>query len=283
MRPDTGRRVVRDPGDHGDDTPGDDSLDTRLIWAGLFFALAIFAKAPGLDLLVSVRYYSREAGFFHANDPVVRALYEWTPWIGRGLLVVLLIYALIAPMVSRWLASRGQAGLAQRSIGPWRHAAVVALCCALLGPGLLIEGVFKNTMGRPRPVQVVEFGGTQPYHGPFVPGSDPEHHRSFVSSHAAAGFALMSLGVTCGPVWRRRWLLIGIVTGGIVGAGRMMQGGHFLSDIIFAFYGVWLSCELVAWIDRRLQHRRAGPAAGKPHRPHRPHRPSMEGSEHREP
>ena len=110
-------------------------------------------------------------------------------------------------------------------------------------------------MGRPRPVQVVPFGGTDAYHGPFVPGHDPSNHRSFVSSHAAAGFWLMSLGLTCGPVWRRRWLLIGTVTGAAIGAGRMMQGGHFLSDIIFAFYAVWLSCELVAWADRRLAGR----------------------------
>lgn len=250
MRHDQGRRVVNQH-----DTDGGNPLDTRLIWAGLFFALAIFAKVPGLDLLVSANYYNAEAGFFHRDAPMVRALYDWTPPIGRGLVVVLVVYALIAPLVSRWFASRGNADLAARSAGPWRRAAVLAFCCALLGPGLIIEGVLKNTVGRPRPVQVEQFGGTQVYHGPFVPGNDPKHHRSFVSSHAAAGFALMSLGLTCGPLWRRRWLLIGIVAGGIVGLGRMMQGGHFLSDIIFAFYAVWLSCELVAWIDHRLQHR----------------------------
>ncbi len=232
-------------------------LYTRLIWAGLFFALAIFAKLPGLDLLVSANYYNAEAGFFHRDAPMVRALYDWTPILGRALVVVLLLFALSAPRISRMLVRRGKAEMAQRCKGPLRHAAVVAVCCALLGPGLVIEGVLKNTVGRPRPVQVEQFGGTQVYQGPFVQGKDPKHHRSFVSSHAAAGFALISLGLTCGPVWRRRWLLIGIVTGGIVGLGRMMQGGHFLSDVIFAFYAVWLSCELVAWIDRRIQHRKS--------------------------
>jgi lipid A 4'-phosphatase len=36
-----------------------------------------------------------------------------------------------------------------------------------------------------------------------------------------------------------------------VGMGRILQGGHYLSDIIFAFYVVWLSCEWVAWMDHR--------------------------------
>ena len=51
-------------------------------------------------------------------------------------------------------------------------------------------------------------------------------------------YALMGLGLGCGPSWRRRWFLIGTVAGAVVGLGRIMQGGHFLSDIIFAFYAV---------------------------------------------
>lgn len=238
-----------------------DEMDTRLIWAGFFFSLAIFAQFPGLDLLVSVRYFSTEAGFFHREDPLVLALYDWTPLIGRGLAVLMLLVALLAPWLARGLDRMGKADWARYCKGPLRHAATVAFCCALLGNGLVVEGVLKNFMGRPRPVQVVQFGGTDAYHGPFVPGEDPPNHRSFVSSHAAAGFALMSLGLTCGPAWRRRWLLIGTVAGGVVGLGRMMQGGHFLSDIIFAFYAIWLSCELVAWADRR---RLARLAASRP-------------------
>ncbi len=228
---------------------------THLIWALLFFALAIFAKFPGLDLLISARYYDPELGFFHRNQPVVLALYDWTPWIGRGLVIALAVFALVAPLLARHFAKQGEHSLAQRADGSWRHLATVAVVCGLLGPGLIIEGIFKNHMGRPRPVQVVEFGGKDTYQGPFVQGATPERNRSFVSSHAAAGFWLMSLGLTCGPLWRRRWLLIGIVTGGVVGLGRILQGGHFFSDILFAFFTVWLSCEIVAWLDKRRRSR----------------------------
>jgi len=258
--------IEPEPLDQPDESEG---FDSRLIWAGLFFALAIFAAFPGLDLLVSARYYSAEHGFFHRDAPLVRALYDWTPLIGRSLVAALALFALAAPLLARWFAHRGQFDKAARCRGSWRHLAAVSVCCALLGPGLLIEGVFKNLMGRPRPVQVIEFGGTDTYRAPFVRGIDPPHHRSFVSSHAAAGFSLISLGLTCGPVWRRRWLLMGLIAGSVVGAGRIMQGGHFLSDIIFAFYSVWLSCELVAWADRRRMARQAPPAPRRRTR-HRP-------------
>lgn len=253
----------------GEDEDEDEGVDTRLIWACLFFALALFAKLPGLDLLATAHYYDGARGFFNAQQPLVLWLYDWTPWLGRALLVVMALHAAFAPWLARLLERMGRTEQAVRCRGPWRHLSTVFVCCALLGPGLLIEGVFKNTVGRPRPVQVVEFGGPEAYVAPFHPGHDPERHRSFVSSHAAAGFALMALGLTCRPAWRRRWLLIGVVAGSAVGAGRIMQGGHFLSDVIFAFYAVWLSCELVAWVDRR-RLARLQPPRPRPHRPHRP-------------
>lgn len=227
---------------------------THMMWALLFFSLALFSKFPGLDLLISARYFDPEQGFFHRNNPVVQGLYDWTPWVGRALVIALALYALLAPLLARYFERQGEHSLAQRARGSWRHLATVAVVCGLLGPGILIEGVLKNHMGRPRPVQVIEFGGADTYHGPFVPGATPERNRSFVSSHAAAGFWLMSLGLTCGPLWRRRWLLIGLVVGGAIGLGRILQGGHFFSDVLFAFFTVWLSCEIVAWLDK---HRRS--------------------------
>jgi lipid A 4'-phosphatase len=251
-----------DTASHTEDT----GMDTRLVWAVFFFVLAVYAKFPALDLIVSSRYFDASRGFVHAQDPLVLLLYDWTPPIGRGLALLAALHALFAPLLAKALDASGRPEVARRCRGPWRHVSTVFLCAALLGPGLIIEGVFKNTVGRPRPVQVEAFGGAQPFQGPFAVGDNPEAHRSFCSSHAAAGFALMGLGLTCGPAWRRRWFLIGLVSGAVIGAGRIMQGGHFLSDVIFAFYTVWLSCELVAWIDqRRLQ--RGQPPPSRPHRP----------------
>lgn len=236
----------------------DSGSHTRLLWAGFFLCMAAFAKLPTLDLAVTSQCcFTPGAGFTHGRALWVRALYDGTPLIGRGILALLAVFAMVSPLLARLMHRQGREALAQRCLGPWRRMAVVAVICGVLGPGLVIEVWFKNTVGRPRPVQVVAFGGDQAFRGAFEwGGSDPEHHRSFVTSHAAAGFWLMSLGLTSGPVWRRRWLLIGLATGSVIGLGRMLQGGHFLSDVIFAFYAVWIPCEIVAALDRRRQQRR---------------------------
>ena len=172
---------------------GDASFDTRLIWAVFFFVLAVYAKFPAVDLIVSSRYFDAARGFIHAQDTLVLWLYDWTPPIGRGLALMAGLHAWLAPLIAMGLSAAGHPEAARRCRGPWRHVSIVFLCAALLGPGLIIEGVFKNTVGRPRPVQIEAFGGTATFQGPFARGDNPEAHRSFCSSHAAAGFALMGL------------------------------------------------------------------------------------------
>ncbi|TBO34099.1 phosphatase PAP2 family protein [Aquabacterium lacunae] len=233
------------------DTIDSTERDTRLIWAGLFLCVAVFLKVPAIDLWVSAHYWRPETGFFQRHNPVVVALYDATPWVGNGLVVLMLVVALAGPWLARRAAGMGRAHWAEHLRGTWRRTAVAGLCVAVLSSGLAVELGLKKTMGRPRPVQTVEFGGTQPFHALFKRGPTPSKHKSFPSGHAAAGFSLMVLGLFASPLWRRRWLLIGLVAGGAVGMARILQGGHYLSDVIGSFYMVWLSCELVAWGFRR--------------------------------
>jgi lipid A 4'-phosphatase len=212
----------------------------RLTWLALLACIAIFVACPDLDLIVARRFYTPGAGFIWANHSMVRWMYDWTPWFGRALVVVLAGVALrgrlrpaaVRPTTRRWVA--------------------VALCVALIGPGLVIEVGLKPYWQRPRPVQVQEFGGDQTYRAPFHYCAPCTSSHSFVSSHAANGYFLLALGLVAPPPQRRRWFAVGLLAGSVIGLGRMAQGGHFLSDVIFAFFVVWLSGQLVlAMMNRR--------------------------------
>lgn len=219
----------------------------------LLGAIAIYLLWPELDLRVSQALHTPGQGFADGALPWVQWSYHQSPWVGRGLLLGVFI---------AWLAAR----LGWRAISPARRAAAgVALCTALLGPGLLIEGVFKPELQRPRPVQTADFGGSQPYHPPLRPCWACTSHHSFVSSHAAAGFWLMSWGLLAAPAWRRRWFAIGLACGAVIGWGRMLQGGHYLGDVVFSFFTVWASGQVVlaAW---RWRLARRARAAGGGHR-----------------
>ena len=127
-----------------------------------------------------------------------------------------------------------------------RLYAVYMVCVFLLGPGLLVNAVFKDHWGRARPVQVEQLGGTVPYTPPlyFVANGDG---RSFPSGHSSVGFAFIGFWF----LWRKRhprWATIAlygtVLFGCLVGLTRMAAGGHFLSDVMWS---AWMVC-FAAWL-----------------------------------
>jgi membrane-associated PAP2 superfamily phosphatase len=132
----------------------------------------------------------------------------------------------------------------------FRRQAMFIILLLALGPGLLINGILKEHLGRPRPNELVDFGGD--YH--FVPigQSGPAgENSSFPSGHASIAFFVMAPWF----IYRQRkpfrayfFLWSGIAFGLAVGFARIMQGGHFLSDVLWAGGLVYITGEILAWV-----------------------------------
>lgn len=221
--------------------------DTRLLWASLFVSLALFAKVPNVDLWVSEHYFLVDQGFVGLHVPWVQWVHRHVPAMGYGLLGLAALFVFISPWLKRWPGLQDARAQLQHA----RQSAIAGLLAAGLASGLIVHAGFKEFVGRPRPVDTVAFGGTQPLVPVFQRGDDPTNNRSFVSGHATTAFLLMGLGIVCTPRWRMRWLLLGTAAGILVGLARIMQGAHYLGDVVFAFHTVWLSCEAVAWLMAR--------------------------------
>lgn len=229
--------------------------EQRGVLVAFALSLLIFALWPQLDLQVSAALWRPGAGFVWRDAAWVTVLYRGVPWLGR-VLGVLLLGAAVAG---------GWCGLSRR----WRQRAAVALLAAALGQGLLIDQGLKNHWGRPRPADVTAFGGTLAYQPPLAPSALCARNCSFVSGHAAGGFGLLALGLLAPPATRRRWLLLGIACGSVFGLARLLQGGHFLSDIVFSFFATWLGAQLALrgwWLWLAWRRRRSLASAREPDR-----------------
>ncbi len=187
--------------------------------------IPLFVLYPELDVAVSSLVYREETGFIYATDPFVRAVYDAVPIATKFLIATLLLLLLLIVLRSR-LAALSQWRL------PGYRPVVFLLLCLILGPGVAVHQVVKEGVGRPRPDQTIPFGGEKSYIPPFH--ISEYDGKSFVSGHAAMGyyvaaFALLSTG-------RLKTFLYGgsILLGLGVGAGRLLQGRHFLSDILFS-------------------------------------------------
>lgn len=134
---------------------------------------------------------------------------------------------------------------------PWRSYAIYILLTLAIGPGLLINLVFKDHWGRPRPYQIQAFGGTAPYLPPLVLGVSSAH-KSFPAGHASIGFSLCMFWF----LWRKRYprrakfaLFGSIFLGLFMGLGRIATGSHFLSDVLWAgFISFFVAWMLYYWV-----------------------------------
>jgi lipid A 4'-phosphatase len=129
-----------------------------------------------------------------------------------------------------------------RQLLEWRRPALFLVLVAAIGPGLIVNVAFKDHWGRPRPREVVELGGQERFLPVWVKGSDPQA-KSFPCGHCSMGFYLSTPWLVLKRRRRRTalaFLLAGLAWGAVLGAARMMGGGHFLSDVVWAGGMVWL-------------------------------------------
>lgn len=191
-----------------------------LPWIAAWLAVAVvFTAWPELDLAASGAFWQSGAGFAGNRYPALTVIHRliidlsWAISIG-GLLWLAL--ASFAPRLRRY-ATRG--------------AVAFVLLTLALGPGALGKAT-KDGWGRARPVMVQEFGGAKAFTPALVKADQCERNCSFFSGHASFAFWFGALALAFG---RRRlaWAL-SLGAGIPVGLMRIAQGGHFLSDVLFA-------------------------------------------------
>ncbi len=119
----------------------------------------------------------------------------------------------------------------------WIRPGLFLVILLALGPGLIVNSIFKEYWGRPRPREIVQFGGTKEFLQPWQKGV-AHKGRSFPSGHSSAAFYLTAPFF----IFRRRkprtaafWMTGGLIYGILMSIARIAQGGHFLSDTLWAW------------------------------------------------
>jgi lipid A 4'-phosphatase len=196
----------------------------------------LFLFFPQVDLATSRLFYNASSGFVLADWPPVVLLARVVPWITWCWLV---------------LAVGGAAWLFLSGRPLWRldRKALAFLFAALvLGPGLLANTLLKDHWGRARPTQIEAFGGLHRFTPAPLPAAECERNCAFVSGHAALGFSLVAFGFLLPPGRsRNRGLAAALGFGALVGFARIAQGGHFLSDVVYAGLLVFGTTTVLYW------------------------------------
>lgn len=217
------------------------ATELRIALAAFGLLAVLFIAFPQIDLAASGLFYQGDGKWLLSRDSTWLVLPYWgLPRLGQALLVALIVLLLL----SFW---RRFPKLKAR-----RAAIGFLLVGGLLGPILLVDATLKEHSGRTRPVNTVNFGGSKQFTPAFIPADQCQKNCSFVSGHVATASFIMAFGWLGAPAVRRRWLLASIAFGGAFALVRMVPGGHFLSDTIFAWFATYFSLWLTEWLFHRF-------------------------------
>ena len=179
---------------------------------------------PTLDLFLARRFYAGGPGapWPWQDAGVCQWLYRTGPWpalaVGAGAVAVLV------------------AGIWRPRLARWRTHALFLALLLLVGPLLVVNVGFKEHWGRPRPRDIVEFGGDHRYRA-FYDRGPVGGGESFPSGHSSMGFYFVGfyfLARQRHPRGAVASLAAAGLFGTAIGAARMAVGAHFASDIAWS-------------------------------------------------
>jgi lipid A 4'-phosphatase len=202
-----------------------------------FAAAVVFLAFPEIDLGFSRMFYLGDRHFLFGRSGLGAD--------GRDLFEVLFLLAClgaVAGFIAAAFFDRKPMGV---SFLVWAYIAL----CAIIGPGIVANLMFKDHWGRARPTQIVEFGGTKRFTPPLLRTDQCDRNCSFISGEASNIFILgYAAAFLAAPARRSQIMLAAIAAGSFAGLIRVGGGGHFLSDVIFAGIFMLLIARGLAWL-----------------------------------
>ncbi|MDA3893291.1 MAG: phosphatase PAP2 family protein [Salinivirgaceae bacterium] len=199
-----------------------------LVFISIFGVLTLPFLFFDLDIILQKPYYNTVNGWFLMAMPFWDFVYKYSIFLGYFVAV----FALVLVSVSYW----------KRNLIKWRKAAYFMLLVIVLGPGVLVNATFKDHWGRPRPREITEFDGKEDFVKVWVIGDTKG--KSFPCGHASIAFYLAIPFLFLRKKYKRwawAFLIGGTLYGLLVGYARMIAGGHFASDVLWASGLVWLT------------------------------------------
>lgn len=189
-------------------------------------AQAVFAAFPGIDLAVSGRFAAGTNGFPWADN----APAAFNHLMRRS------AEALVLMMICWWGYGAVTGSLSRNELRAW---ALVPLSVAL-SSGAIVNLLLKRHVGRARPSDVAEFGGSADFTPAWQVTDECARNCSFASGEVAmaASIAIAAVVLLWPRFGRSSARIVAVLAAmayvGVIALLRIGLGRHFLSDTVFS-------------------------------------------------
>lgn len=208
-------------------------IGTSIVWISF-----VFVVFPTLDLVVS-RWFADGHVFFLGKYPFLKGLRDVSrqsqPYLLSSMVLLIGLHVFLPKRL--------------RFCPP--HKPLFVLLSFAAGP-LVVVQTLKVLIGRVRPRELVEFGGSADFTPVWQFSAACSRNCSFPSGEAAAAAAALSVLVFV-PA-RLRLIAALILTPGLllIAFNRVFFGAHFLSDVLLGWlFTIFAMAWIWRWIDAR--------------------------------
>jgi lipid A 4'-phosphatase len=212
-----------------------------IIALGIGFAVGLIcAVDPQLDLDIADAFFDPARHMFGVNAQM---------WVQHSREAARVLITLI--VLPAFLAVIGKLIWPQRRMLIEARAALFLIATLALGPGLLTNVILKDHWGRPRPIDVQQFGGDYRFTSWWDPRGGCPDNCSFIAGEPSGAFWTLAPAALAGPELQPLAYAAALAFGAGVGVLRIAAGAHFFSDVVFA--GVFMY--LLIWLIHGLIYR----------------------------
>ena len=217
-------------------------LRTILEWLAplaLASTITFWVRWSGFDLAAQEWIYRIGGGGWQLGEhPFWKALYY-----GGTLPAAMIVFGAMGLLAWSWR---------KVALRPWRKVMGFLILSGIIGPGVITNAVLKEYWGRPRPRELVNFGGRSEFE-PVLSYDAASEGLSFPCGHATMGFYFLAFYFLVRgrrPDLARLILFSSLAIGGLMGIARMTQGAHFFSDVVWAALVCWYTPLVLAKVFR---------------------------------
>lgn len=208
----------------------------------------IFISYPKIDICISSLFYSEGSHKFYLKNNYILKFISHSAYY---LAFLLLAYNSIIILVT-FIKTRSYKLINYRP-------QIILLLVFFIGSVLLVQTFSKHYFGRARPYKIIEFGGKKEFTPAFIVSNQCTLNCSFVSFHTSIGvlFLIYSFYLTGNK--RKLMMLSSYLLVVLFALTRVMQGKHFLSDVVIsacfmfiAYYSIVLLDDKYIKLDKKI-------------------------------
>ena len=188
----------------------------------VFFILIIFVTVgSSLDIFLSDLFYGADKKFILQSYSLI------TIFVRQAILPIIILYLLLLPGLGLVFPLKK----IYFNFNFKNKDALFVFSTVLFNLLVVVNLILKNSWGRARPNDIVQLGGNEVFTPWFQVSDSCISNCSFVSGDASVGFSVIALFfITKKPIY----LWLSVFFGLLLGIIRLLEGGHFLSDILIA-------------------------------------------------